>query len=224
MGRQKKEEEIEVERRPKRRNLLWWGIVVAVGVWIGVAVLSANFLTVGGREVAGCVYGIAGCVNERRDAVVVISGGDTAARVRGGVEVYNLGIVDTVIMAGAAADKAGPSNAAVMRDIAMSLGVPEEKILVEEWSENTSENAEFVARIVQEREYESIVLVTSAYHQRRAYLKFRQMLGNDVDILNYMALEGGEDGFGFWWWMSPEGIYLSMREWAGIGVFHLRGR
>src|SRR3989344_2898842 len=66
------------------------------------------------------------------DAIVAISGGDTLARTAEAVSMYKEGWSDTLIFSGAAQDKTGPSNAAVMRQSAIDLGVPEADILIEE--------------------------------------------------------------------------------------------
>ena len=58
--------------------------------------------------------------------------------------------------------------------ILQSLGVPAEKILVESKSVNTTQNAIFSAQILRERNLNKPILVTSAFHMRRAVLNFEQ--------------------------------------------------
>ena len=72
-----------------------------------------------------------------------------------------------MIFSGAAADKSGPSNASVMRTIAVGA-LDESKIYIDENAETTKENAENVAKILEDRDVKSIILVTSGYHQKRA--------------------------------------------------------
>jgi len=107
------------------------------------------------------------------DAIVVISGGETELRVKEGTRLFAQGIAPVMIMSGAARD-AGTSNAETMRDIAVSLGVPVEKILLEPNAKDTIGNAKYVAELIDQNQIHSIVLVTSPYHQRRAYLTFRR--------------------------------------------------
>src|SRR5690554_6541387 len=76
------------------------------------------------------------------DAIVVVSGGDTTSRTNKGVELYHAGWAPLIIFSGAAKDTSGPSNAAVMRDQAISQGVPESTIITEEYARTTAENAE----------------------------------------------------------------------------------
>lgn len=154
------------------------------------------------------------------DAIVVVSGGDTKARVKEGVYLYDLGLADWLVFSGAAADKSGPSNAEEMRDIAMSLGVPDEKILMEGESNNTKENASLSKDVFDRVGIESIILVTSGYHQRRAYLEFREVLGEDFEIYNHPTTMDG--AWSRLWWLSPRGWWLAISEAAGIGWFYVR--
>jgi uncharacterized SAM-binding protein YcdF (DUF218 family) len=60
--------------------------------------------------------------------------------------------------------------------IALSMGVPEEKILVENKSTNTSENVLFTKRLLAERSInpESFIMVQKPYMERRSYATFRK--------------------------------------------------
>lgn len=54
------------------------------------------------------------------------------------------------------------------------LGVPENRIIKEERSRDTQENARFSLKICGEKGYKKIILLTSAYHMPRAVLLFRK--------------------------------------------------
>jgi uncharacterized SAM-binding protein YcdF (DUF218 family)/glycosyltransferase involved in cell wall biosynthesis len=64
-------------------------------------------------------------------------------------------------------------EAEVMRELALSLGVPEAAIVLETKAASTYENVVFVTRILDERGWRSALLVTSPYHARRAILTWR---------------------------------------------------
>jgi uncharacterized SAM-binding protein YcdF (DUF218 family) len=55
-----------------------------------------------------------------------------------------------------------------MRRLLSALGVPEHAMVLEEQSRNTRENARFSVALLRERNIDSMVLVTSAPHMRRA--------------------------------------------------------
>lgn len=146
---------------------------------------------------------------EKADTIVVISGGDTDARINEGVALYMDGFSDKIIFSGAAAE-GDISNASAMKNIAMRKGVPAKAILIEEDSKTTEENAKDVTKIVKIEGISSIILVTSPYHQRRAYEAFRGALGKDFKIINHSAKDSR------WrkadWWSNGEARFLTIGE------------
>ncbi|MBY0274309.1 YdcF family protein [Candidatus Binatia bacterium] len=114
--------------------------------------------------------------------VVVLSGGirstgrlnaTTVARVRHAVEVLASEKAELLVVSGGPRRRGRPSAAPAMRALAITLGVAPERIVVEERSSRTSENAREVAALL-ERGTRGILLVTSALHMRRAVLCFRR--------------------------------------------------
>lgn len=146
---------------------------------------------------------------EKADAIVVVSGGDTDARISEGVKLYQQEWAPIIIFSGAAAE-GDVSNALAMKRIAIENGVPEDSILIEEESKTTTENAEFTAEIIKKESLNSIILVTSPYHQRRAYTLFRGFLGEDFKIINHSAKDLT------WrkknWWESANARFLTFAE------------
>jgi uncharacterized SAM-binding protein YcdF (DUF218 family) len=65
------------------------------------------------------------------DAIVVVSGGDTNARVQQGVTLFKQGWGKQLVFSGAAADQTGLSNALAMKKYAVKLGVSESFISIE---------------------------------------------------------------------------------------------
>lgn len=155
------------------------------------------------------------------DAIVAISGGDTAARTNEAVGLYKNGWSDTLIFSGAALDKTGPSNAAAMREQAIKAGVPESAITVEEYGATTRENAANTQRIFQANDIKSVILVTSAYHQRRANLEFTERVQGSVSVLNHPVAK--DDQWSPSWWLTGEGWYLAFSELIKIIFFYLGG-
>ncbi len=64
------------------------------------------------------------------------------------------------------------AEAEISARILKSLGVPEDKILTETKSINTSQNARYCAAILREKNFDKPLLVTSAFHMNRAMLNF----------------------------------------------------
>ena len=67
----------------------------------------------------------------------------------------------------------GRSVAAVMRDTLVGLGVPDSRIVLEDDSRTTHDEAVLIARMLRQLQPRQVVLVTSAVHMRRALATFR---------------------------------------------------
>lgn len=125
---------------------------------------------------------------KKADAIVVVSGGQTTTRAQKGIELYKDGKASEIIFSGAALDD-GPSNATAMRNLALEAGVPDSVIYTDQDSKDTYQNAVNTKRILDETAAKSIILVTSPYHQRRAYETFRRVLGDEYTIYNSSSLD-----------------------------------
>ncbi len=158
---------------------------------------------------------------QKADAIVAVSGGDTPARVREAVALYKKGWAPKLIFSGAARDKTGPSNAEAMRRTARSIGVPDTDIITEEYSETTKQNAENTQNILRRNQVSSVIVVTSAYHQRRAGLEFKARAEGAVDVRNHPVARDNQ--WSAWWWLTPTGWYLAVGEFVKIIAFFLGG-
>jgi len=131
----------------------------------------------------------------RADAIVVLgnrppvtSDGhvapETASRVRRGVTLWRRRVAPVIVMTGGRAPS-GHVEADVMRDLAMTLGVPERAIERERASEDTIDNARgTVALLCRGRPrpcHPRLVVVTSPYHLARAGELFA-CAGADVQL------------------------------------------
>lgn len=144
------------------------------------------------------------------DAIVAISGGETDARTDEAVRLYRDGWAEHLIFSGAALDPNSPSNARTMANAAEAAGVPASAIHLDETSLNTRGNATNVAGIIRENKYQSIILVTSPYHQRRASIAFQRELGPNVTILNHSSYD--QNWRRSHWWATPYSQSLTYAE------------
>ncbi len=156
---------------------------------------------------------------QRVDAIIALSGGDTQARTDAAIKLFKNGWADRLIFSGAAQDKSGPSNASVMQRQAIAAGVPPYQIELDEQSTDTAQNAFNTDAIFKRDGIQSAILVTSGYHQRRAYLEFER-LAKDVTILNAPT---NDKDWTMWWWLRPRGWWLAGGELAKIVVFYVSG-
>lgn len=146
----------------------------------------------------------------KADAIVAISGGETEARTAEAVKLYRDGWGANIIFSGAAADPNAPSNAQAMATAAMVAGVPSAAITLDEVATNTRQNAAGVGEIVRTKNFHSIILVTSPYHQRRANIAFKRVLGANFTIINRSSYDAQ------WrrshWWATPQSRALTLAE------------
>jgi uncharacterized SAM-binding protein YcdF (DUF218 family) len=103
----------------------------------------------------------------------------------------------------------GPGdNAESLREKAIALGVPPERIRMEQVSRGTLESLLAVRPILLAEGATSIVLVTSPYHQRRAFQLAVRVLGPRVKVLNCPAQPS--------WWSPHRWWRVQRSRWVVI--------
>jgi uncharacterized SAM-binding protein YcdF (DUF218 family) len=158
----------------------------------------------------------------KADAIVAISGGDTDARTAEAVRLYQNGWASHLIFSGAALDPNSPSNASAMARAAEKAGVPATAIILDEAAANTRQNATGVGTIVNRNGYQSLILVTSPYHQRRASLLFHRAVGRDVQINNHSSYD--QEWRRSHWWATPTSRALTFAELQKVAYELLTGQ
>ena len=131
-----------------------------------------------------------------KDAIIVLGGGinpDSSLpplpklRVEKGVKLYKKGIARYMIVTG----KLGYSvkytprktEARVMKDYAVSLGIPKNKIFTENKSRSTIENARFTKeKLLEPKRFKDLVIVTSEFHIKRSKYIFNKILGKSYNL------------------------------------------
>ena len=87
-----------------------------------------------------------------------------------------------IILSGGTVFDTDGNEAQIERRMLLSLGVPVEKIILEDKSRNTAENARFSKDICKAYQWQRPLVVTSAFHMPRAMLFFRRA---DMDAIPY---------------------------------------
>jgi uncharacterized SAM-binding protein YcdF (DUF218 family) len=131
------------------------------------------------------------------------------------------------VVSGGILDPAAPSlvEAGVLAQQLVDWGIASERVVVEPNSRNTHENAVECRRIAMERQWDRLLVVTSAFHMPRALGCFRA-IGLPVDALpvDYRAYDPARFR-GSW---LPRSAYLerstmALRELFGRGIYRLQG-
>jgi len=119
---------------------------------------------------------------QEADAIVVLGAAQYVgrpspvlrARVDHAVSLWKRGLAPTLILTGGTGVGDTTSEAAVARKYAMSRGVPDRAIVVEIKGRTTSESMRAVARIMDDREQHSVILVSDPFHMLRLSILARR--------------------------------------------------
>jgi uncharacterized SAM-binding protein YcdF (DUF218 family) len=156
---------------PKPRSYLRIGVAVLCVVVLAWVVSMAMVERAGRRDQA-----------RPADAIVVLGAAQYVgrpspvlrARVDHAVSLWKRGLAPTLILTGGTGVGDTTSEAAVARKYAMTLGVPDRAIVVEIKGRTTSESMRAVARIMDDREQESVILVSDPFHMLRLSILARR--------------------------------------------------
>jgi len=180
---------------------------------------------------------------DRLDLVVVLGGGVHPAggfrqeaelsqysypRFYYGVRVFQQGQANLLAFCGGPSSTGGESEATVMRALALSLGVPPDKIVTEETSRTTFENIANLACLLPAGQGRRIGLVTTAIHMRRSHGVFQKQFPGDtiIPIPVYYTCKPGK--FSIRDFVPSSGNLekstVALHEWIGILWYKLRGR
>lgn len=180
---------------------------------------------------------------EKVDGVVVLGGGFEGAinLARGGYELNSGGdrFVETAILARRYPDArvvVSGGSGALMLDgegdadtaprLLEALGVSRDRLILENRSRNTYENALFSKELVTPRAGETWLLVTSAFHMPRSMALFAKA-GFSVEAWPVDYRTSGEEGVGLFTDNPADSLQnttMAVREWIGLVAYWLSGR
>jgi uncharacterized SAM-binding protein YcdF (DUF218 family) len=113
-----------------------------------------------------------------------------------------------------------------IRDLLIEWGVPRDQVLLDTSSRNTRENAVNASALIKSNSCDSSLLVTSAWHMRRAVGAFSKAGVDVFPVAVDVRLVPGDNGGLFR--LLPRADILSVssmaiHEWMGFWVYRLRG-
>lgn len=100
--------------------------------------------------------------------------GPAANRLLTCLQLYHKLKVPIIVSGGQVYKTTGP-EAEIAKEILLGVGVPEGKIIIENQSRNTTENARLVKRILDKYDSNNPILVTSAFHMERSIRAFTKV-------------------------------------------------
>jgi uncharacterized SAM-binding protein YcdF (DUF218 family) len=120
----------------------------------------------------------------------------------------------------------GTAEAGPAAQVLESFGIPRDRVILEDRSRNTVENAVFSKAIAQPKPGERWVLMTSAYHMPRAIGVFRK-IGFPIEAYPVDWRTRGAEDMTRPFAVMSEGLQRSdtaVHEWIGLLVYWLTGR
>jgi len=187
-------------------NLLAIFLAIVLGLWILNPIEKmASYLIINPSSIS------------KADVAIVLSGG-AGDRVKKGVKLLEENKVRRLLMTGG--PRFNTSDAELMKNYAISLGVPEDKISVEERSRSTYENAVNTKPIIKKWGVKSVIIVTSDYHTRRSDLTFNHVFGDEIAI---QTVGGNQLIAPSRWTRDHEMSEKVLQEWGKIVIYKLKG-
>lgn len=221
---------------PRRKKLLIWG--VAVFYFFSNSFILEEFSrawevpAVHYEELkvydAGIVLGGILSYDEQFDRIQFYRSSD---RLFQAVELYKKGFIKKIFFVGGSGsiEFADLKEGRFVKRYLLTLGIPEEDILIENESKNTRENAVNAKDVLIKNNMSSgkFLLITSGLHMRRALGCFKVM---GLDVMPYSVDRNGgplrrftpdhlliPDVDTFMWWDAV------IHEWIGMAVYKMRG-
>jgi uncharacterized SAM-binding protein YcdF (DUF218 family) len=206
--------------------LIWFCATPAFSHYVRGS-LEKEFLPMSVDEtpVADAIVILGGAVRMVDSAKDVIALSDGSDRLFHALRLFKAGKAPVLIASGGSRPGTA-SEAEVMATVLSELGVPRDAILLEPGSRNTYQNAVNTQAILEAQDIDRVLLVTSAFHMRRAVATFRAL---DVEVVpaptDYEVV--GEEYSVLSWLPNAEALFrttYSVKEYLGFVVYWWRGQ
>jgi len=169
---------------------------------------------------------------QQADVIVILANWeDTIIRVRAGADLYKGELAKKIFvprmqqMRGLEEIKklgiSIPENRDLVITILQGLGVPLDAIVTSAQEvTNTWDEAQEVRNLIEHKGYKSVVLVTSKYHSRRAYLIFKDALKGKATVISVPSSYDSSDPES--WWKRDDDAKKVFMEYQKLLVYYWR--
>jgi len=187
----------------KKQKSFWLSIVTLLLLYIVILFsLFINELSVATDEIAYA------------DAIVVLTGG--TGRVEEGLRLFREGRGGYLILSGV---EETSSLGAIFPGRDLKTSVDTSRIILDIESRRTIDNAFNVKKIVEEKGFKSLILVTSNYHMKRASTILRKTINGEVKL--YRNPVRGPNFKDEEWWGNLKSLKLVTSEFFKYIWFHI---
>jgi len=146
----------------------------------------------------------------KADVIVALGGDNRCNREKRAAELYRQGWANNVVVSGIKYPW-GFHTGDAARAYVISQGVPQEKISVIRDTLNTRAEAKALEALMRERGWNSAIIVTSAFHSRRATYTIEKT-ARDLTFYSSPTPTGHPEWAPRAWWTRRDDVYLTVRE------------
>jgi uncharacterized SAM-binding protein YcdF (DUF218 family) len=148
----------------------------------------------------------------KADVIVALGGDNRCNREKRAAELWRQGWADNVVVSGISYAWGFHTGEAARRYV-MSLGVPGEKISMISETLNTRAEARALDDLMRERGWNSAIIVTAAFHSRRATYTIENAAPGRR-FYSAPVPTGSPEWAPRAWWSRRDDVYLTVREFA----------
>ena len=163
--------------------------------------------------------------DSKADALIVLSDDNFYAdRATRAAELFREGKAPIVVASGRRL-RPMAGIAELMEHDLVERGVPKDKIIrLAHDGDSTREEAEALTKLVTQKKWHSVIVVTSNYHTRRARYIFHKVFPQGIEVCMASARDGDFDPQH--WWKKRKSIKELTQEFAGmiVAMWELHGR
>ena len=146
--------------------------------------------------------------------------GDSLNRLVGGYILYKKLHLPIIFSGGYATSTRSTAN--IAKKILEQMGVNSKDIFIDNKSFDTNQNAIYTAKICRKQNFRKIILVTSAYHMRRAVMLFKK---HNLDVIPYPVDFKESHSYNFYSYLPTLGNLVisteALREYLGYLYYKL---
>lgn len=153
----------------------------------------------------------------KADAIIVVTGGGRE-RIDHAVALFKQSQAPYLMIVGANQD----GSQTFMVEEAKKQGVPADKLIIEDQSTDTHENAVFSEKMCEQHNFRKLILVSSSYHQLRLFMSFQGAFRlTPTEFYNSPAPVDFWDWK--WWWINQQGLDVTLSELQKIVYYWQQG-
>lgn len=174
------------------------------------------------REISEYLF----CEDELAPAdLILVFGGKRLERAERAAELYKQGLAPRLVITGGDKRGTGICESVRLKDHCVSLGVPEEAIVVECESVNSMENVKMSVSLIEKtigwNNLHNVIIVSAPYHMRRVKQAIASRIPRSVKIT--CCPDARQDITRENWWHTQEGQNMVIRELEKVRTYAIQG-